>query len=214
MARGPAGAGEPVHGHRSRPSRSRRVRQAARRLLPRRPRQRAARPHDRPRRSSGRPSSASRSAAASRCSSPTSTPSAASDSCSSRAAASAPRCRGCCGRSRCPGAEYLMPVLFPSFVAGRRQRRRPTPRPARVPSATSRAGVAGLRVAHRARQPAVVHPHPAGRGRPARPDRQRPRPALPRVAVADADRVGRARPHHPGRPRRRRRTRRSPAAGW
>ena len=49
-----------------------------------------------------RRSSATRSAAGSRCSSPTSSPSAASGSCSSPAAGSGARCTRCCARRPCP----------------------------------------------------------------------------------------------------------------
>ena len=113
-----------------------------------------------------------------------------------------------------PGAEYLMPVLFPTVarVAGDAVGRR-----------LARLGFRAPRVEQEWRA-YVSLTEPDNRQSfvrtlravvdPSRPGRQRPRPALPRVAAADADRVGRARPHHPGRPRRRRRTRRSPAAGW
>ena len=74
---------------------------AARRLLARRPRQRRARRAHRARASSGRPWSGIRSAAGSRCSSPTSSPSAASGWCSYPAADSAGRSTSCCAPRRC-----------------------------------------------------------------------------------------------------------------
>ena len=92
LGRGDRPAGRVAHGHRARPAGPRRVRQAARRLLDRRLRQRHARPARRCSASTGRPSSATRSAAASRCSSPTSSPSGASGWCWWAAAASARSC--------------------------------------------------------------------------------------------------------------------------
>ena len=48
--------------------------------------------------------------------------------------------------------------------------------------------------------------------RPARPEGLRQRPPLPARRHADADRLGRPRPHHPGRARPRRRTRPAPGS--
>ena len=70
-----------------------------------------ARPADRRSATSARPSSATRSAAGSRCSSPTSSPSAASGSCSSPAAASGRRSTPVLRAATLPGSELVLPLI-------------------------------------------------------------------------------------------------------
>ena len=173
------------------------VRQAARRLLDRRPTPTACATCCRCSTSSGRPSSATPSAAASRCSSPTSSPSAASGSCWSAAAGSARSCRPGCARPRCPARNWcsraLTGVSGPlrlGFQAldrvGQARRAAAGARPGRGRRRAARAQ--GRRGA--ARVPA----HAARGGRRPRPGGHRARPALPGQRRPDAGHLGQPRP--------------------
>ena len=217
---GPCAAADPRHGghgrelglgdraagarpHRDRPRlpRPRPLGARRRRLLARQPRQRPARPAADARATSARPWSATRSAAASRCSSPTSSRRWSSAWCWSPAAASAPTSARSCGRRRCPAPTSSSPP--PPASASRSARllgrglglRRPAPQRRR------RRGRPRLRLARRPRAPQGLPGDPALGGRHRGPARRRPRQALPRRGPAAADRLGRPRPDHPRRPR-------------
>ena len=187
---------------------------AARRLLARRARQRGAR-RPRPRSgSSGRPWSGIRSAAGSRCSSPTSSPSAASGWCWSPAAASGREVHVLLRAASLPGADYVLPALTSAGPARRRaaasagccgaSRLAPSEDVEVLARGFASLDNAGSRQAFLHTVRAVIEP---GGQRVSAQDR-----LDARRAAADADRVGRARLDHPGRARRRRRTRRCPAA--
>ena len=134
-----ARAGRALHGRRPGPARPRALGEAARRLLAGRLRQRRARPARRCSATSAGPSSATRSAAGSRCSSPTSSPSTASAWCSSPAAAWARRSTRCCGPAALPGAELVLPLIAPGWAIGARAggRRVPASGSAARPAPTS-----------------------------------------------------------------------------
>ena len=162
-------AAEP-HRDRARPDRPRPVGEAARRLLDGRLRERPARPASSPSTSIRRPSSATRSAAGSRCRWPTSSPSAASAWCWSPAAASAARSARCCGRRRCRGSEFVIPLLTrPGLLGAGRGGRQP-------------AGQVGLQARHRPRADRPRLGDARRRPRDARPSSTPCAPASTRAA--------------------------------
>ena len=175
--RGGAAARRPLHGHRARPDRPRRLGDAARRLLARRARREHPRPARRRSASTARRSSATRSAAASRCSSST----------SSRSA----RERLVLVSSGGLGRE-VSPLLRSAALPGHRRwrgrgRRAPARRRAALGGARGAAGVSQRSRARCARSRAGRArgvPADAARGdRRARAARQRDRPALPARAM-------------------------------
>ena len=78
-----------------------------------------------------------------------------------------------------PGAEYLMPLIFPSFVRRCRRRHRERDAPAGRSRPEPRAELACLRRAHQGREPPRLPQHVALGDRQEWPDGQRPRPAVP-----------------------------------
>ena len=156
--------------------------------------------------------SATASAAASRCSSPTSSRSWSSAWCWSPAAASGPTSARSCGPRRCPAPTSSSPP--PPGPAARSARcsaaasalvgLRPNADVAEVARGYASLADAERRKAFLATLRAVV-----GTERPAR---RRPRPPLPGRGAAAPDRLGRARPDHPGLPRRSGAPTSSPAA--
>ena len=183
LAQRAAGAGEALHGGRARPAGPRRLGQAARRLLARRLRQRASATCWPRSGTSARPSSATRWAAASRCSSPTSSPSACERlvlvSSGGLGKEVAPRPAR---RRRCRAPSIVLPVITrrgPRDVGPRRPRSGSSALGLRT-RADVRGTALGLASLRERRRPPRVHPHRALDHRPRRPARQRPRPPLPR----------------------------------
>ena len=209
-------AGAALHGDRPRPARARRVGQAARRLQRRRLRQRHARPAHRARHRQGDRGRATASAAAWRCSSPTSSPSAPSGWCWSPPAASAPRSRRLIRAITTPGFHQVDGPADPARRPARRQGRParrcrapplaadPRPRRGRRRSTTpSRTRHARAAIRHVVR--AVVDWQ--------RPDRHHGRPGLPHRGDADVRHLGHATTGDPGPPRRATPPRSPPARG-
>ena len=181
----------------------RRLRQAARRLLARRLRQRRPRPDGRRWATTAPPSSATRSAAAWRCSWPTSSPSAASGWCWWPAAAWAARSARCLRAATLPGLGVRAAAAGQRPHPRRRPRRGRPPRPPRTARGHRHRGDGPRpRLARRPRGAPGVRPHRCARSSSRAASASTPATAStwPENVPVHAG-LGRARPHHPAGPR-------------
>ena len=111
-----------------------------------------------------------------------------------------------------PGAEQLMPLMFPRVVADRGDGLGRLLGRFGLSSPTPRGDVACLRLARRRREPQGIRSNDSRGDRTGRADRQRARSSVSGRPRPHADRLGQPRRHHPGRSMPQPLTRRSPEA--
>ena len=202
LAPGHRAAGQALHGHRPRPAGPRALREAAGRLLGGRPTPTACATCSACSRSTGSPWSGTRSVAAWRRSSPTSSPSAASGWCWSGSGGVGRTVSPLLRLAAVPGVELLMPLfgLPPVQLCSRVVRRAPARLRHRARAATPRRSwPCSTRCP--TRWPAGHPAHAALGGGLAGPGHHHAGPGLSGRRRPDADHLGPARRHHPAGPR-------------